>query len=583
MGLLARFRSSLTYPIAATLVLVTVVPVVTVGLLLAARNREHLTTTEKQYLTRQAVSLASEVALFFSLHRTQLESTVRALAVSEPLDLATRQSLLEEMTLRDQSFALLWLVDRTGEAAVVQPPQVSDAGLEVLVERLREAHETALGDEPVRNLTVALTPPDAGAVIYGYPLRSPRSGVWGTLDGAVDLGPLQSRLRDNTYAGLIVTIVDGDGNVVISSEEELSGKNLSDSRLVASFRQNPLRLTQIYEHPVSSVTGEVLGSVAPIEGWRWGVLVERPVRDAFATVRAMQQRTLLVTALAALVALAIGFGLSRQLTRPIQNLAETTTEIAEGNLAVRADVRGDDELARLSSNFNDMAANIEELVRRLRQALRQNQELFLETIRTLAAAIDAKDPYTRGHSERVSAYSLAIAKHLGLGQDQVFRVRIAAILHDVGKLGIRDGILNKPGGLTDEEFTIMRRHAEIGAQIMAPIRTLRDIIPGIRNHHEAWDGSGYPDRLKEQAIPLVARIIGVADTFDAMTTTRPYQKAMSLDYVIAKMRSMSGARFDPDVVEAFLAAVAAGDMTPPPRKPPAPEPAPSEAARENVS
>jgi putative nucleotidyltransferase with HDIG domain len=567
MGFLARFRSSLIYPIAATLVLVTVVPVATVGLLLASRNREHLTTTEKQYLTRQAVSLASEVALFFSLHRTQLESTVRALAANEPLDLAARQHLLEDMTQRDQSFALLWLVDRTGEAAVVQPPQLSEAGSGALVERMLKAHESALGGEPVRNLTVTLSPPDAGVVLYAYPVHSSTGVVWGTLDGAVDLGPLQARLRDNTYAGLIVSIIDGEGKVVISSAEELAGADLRASPLVASFSQNPLRLTQIYAHPVSSLTDEVLGSVAPVEGWRWGVLVERPMRDAFATVRAMQQRTLVVTAIAALAALGIGFALSRRLTQPIQHLAGTTTEIAEGNLAVRAEVRGEDELARLSTNFNDMAANIEELVRRLRQALRQNQELFLETIRTLAAAIDAKDPYTRGHSERVSAYSMAIAKHLGLGQDQVFRVRIAAILHDVGKLGVRDGILNKPGGLTDEEFTIMRRHAEIGAQIMAPIRMLRDIIPGIRNHHEAWDGSGYPDHLESEQIPLVARIIGVADTFDAMTTTRPYQKAMSLDYVIAKMRSMSGARFDPTVVDAFLAAVAAGDMTPPPRNP----------------
>ncbi len=123
--------------------------------------------------------------------------------------------------------------------------------------------------------------------------------------------------------------------------------------------------------------------------------------------------------------------------------------------------------------------------------------------------------------------------------------------------------MNKPGGLTDEEFAVMRRHPEIGAQIMAPIRMLKDIIPGIRNHHETWDGKGYPDRLKGEKVPLVARIIGIADTFDAMTTTRPYQKAMTLEYVIGRMQQMSGTRFDPKVIEAFLAAVDAGDMEPP--------------------
>jgi putative nucleotidyltransferase with HDIG domain len=293
------------------------------------------------------------------------------------------------------------------------------------------------------------------------------------------------------------------------------------------------------------------------------VLIERPAAEAYAPVRTNQLQTLGLIALAALVALGIGFALSRRLITPLQSLAATTSQLADGNLTVRATVRGADEIALLGSNFNNMAGNIEALVRRLRQALRQNQELFLETIRTLAAAIDAKDPYTRGHSERVASYAMAISRHLGLSQEEVFRVHIAAILHDVGKLGIRDGILNKPGGLSDEEFEVMRQHPAIGAQIMSPIRMLKDIIPGIRNHHETWDGTGYPDRLQGEQIPMVARIIGVSDTFDAMTTTRPYQQAMTLDYVLTKMRSMVGSRFDPKVIDAFTAAVNAGDISPP--------------------
>jgi HD-GYP domain-containing protein (c-di-GMP phosphodiesterase class II) len=303
--------------------------------------------------------------------------------------------------------------------------------------------------------------------------------------------------------------------------------------------------------------------VAPIQELGWGVVMERPTSAAYAPVRVMQHRTLGLSALAALTALVIGSILGRRLIIPLQNLASTSSEIAKGNLAVRATVRGQDEIARLGSNFNDMAGNIEALVRRLKQALRQNQELFLETIKTLAAAIDAKDPYTRGHSDRVSSFSMAISRHLGLTQEEVFQVHIAAILHDVGKLGIREGILNKPGGLSDEEFEIMRQHPSIGAQIMSPIRMLKGIIPGIRNHHETWDGKGYPDQLEGEEIPMVARIIGVADTFDAMTTTRPYQQAMTLEYVLAKMRSMSGTRFDPVVVDAFIAAVESGDISPP--------------------
>jgi HD-GYP domain-containing protein (c-di-GMP phosphodiesterase class II) len=428
---------------------------------------------------------------------------------------------------------------------------------------LENARERALDGEQVEEIIYDVPQGQAPMALISFPLSSRGSGVWGSLNGVLDLGPLQDQLGENVYSGLLVSVVDNTGNVVISSIRSLRGVDLSESPLVQGFLYSPQRITLTYEHPVETDAGEVLGSVAPVRILDWGVVMERPTAEAYAPVRIMQTRTLGFTAIAALISLGLGFTLSRRLIIPLQNLASTTSQIAEGNLAVRASVRGEDEIALLGSNFNDMASNIEALVRKLKQALRQNQELFLETIRTLAAAIDAKDPYTRGHSERVSSYSMAISRHLALSQDEVFRVHIAAILHDVGKLGIRESILNKPGGLSDDEFEIMRQHPAIGAQIMSPIRMLKDIIPGIRNHHETWDGKGYPDRLKGDEIPMVARIIGVADTFDAMTTTRPYQQAMTLEYVLAKMRSMSGSRFDPNVIDAFMAAVESGDVSPP--------------------
>ena len=563
MGLMARFRSSLTYPIAATLVLVTVVPVALVGLLLASHNREHLTTVEKQYLTRQAVSLASEVNLYFSGYRTQLRATVRALEAGSALSPGAAESLLKSLANRNQGFVHLQILDPEGEGTFVRTRQLPQPADDALAAALQDAHSAALAGGEFEDLHVTLPRPASPLAVLGYPLRSSTGHLWGTLEAAIDFTSLQQRLLDNTYAGLLVSIIDSDGVVVVSSRPDLVGRSLNESPLVRDFRFKPLRITRVYPHPVDLTAGRVLGSLAPVEWPPWGVVVERPIAEAFATVRSMQLRTLLVTAIAALVALAVGFLISRRLTRPIQNLAGVTSEIAEGNLTVRANVSGHDEIARLAGNFNNMAGSIETLVRRLKQALRHNQELFLDTIRTLAAAIDAKDPYTRGHSERVSSYSMAVSRHLGLGPEEIFRIRIAAILHDVGKLGVRDGILNKPAGLTDEEYAIMRRHVEIGAQIMTPIRRLKDIIPGIRNHHETWDGNGYPDGLKGEEIPLVARIIGVADTFDAMTTTRPYQEAKSFEFVVARMRAMSGTRFDPMVIDALMAAVAAGDISPP--------------------
>jgi HD-GYP domain-containing protein (c-di-GMP phosphodiesterase class II) len=564
MGFLARFRSSLTYPIAATLVLVTVVPMVLVGLLLSSYNREQLEIAEKKFLSRQAGSLADETSLFISGHQTVLASTARALAAADQIDVDSFTSILQGIGSEPgRAFIYLQIIPRNISGAYVRSPQMDVDTQDILDEAMRQAHEKVMEGDRIEEIIVDLPEGEAPKVLFAYPLRSRGSGVWGSLHGVLDLVSLQNKVSQNMYTGYLVSVLDRSGVAVVSSRPNLRKVNLSASPLVQNFLNSPQRITLAYDHPVDEDSGEVLGSMAPVPVFNWGMLMERPTAAAYAPVRVMQTRTFWSTAIAALVALGIGSVLSRRLINPLQNLASTTSQIAEGNLAVRATVSGEDEIALLGSNFNDMASNIEALVRKLKQALRQNQELFLETIRTLAAAIDAKDPYTRGHSERVSSYSMAISRHLGLSQDEVFRVHIAAILHDVGKLGIRESILNKPGGLSDDEFEIMRQHPAIGAQIMSPIRMLKDIIPGIRNHHETWDGTGYPDHLEGEEIPMVARIIGVADTFDAMTTTRPYQQAMTLEYVLNKMRSMSGSRFDPGVIDAFMAAVEAGDISPP--------------------
>jgi HD-GYP domain-containing protein (c-di-GMP phosphodiesterase class II) len=577
MGFATRFRSSLTYPIAATLVLVTVVPMVLVGLALTSSSRTHLETVEKRYLGRQAVSLAGEISLFLDGHRTQLASTARALTAANSIDVSSFEELLQGIGNQPgRSFVYLQIMPRSDVGAFVKSPQLTGAAFNAVDDAVVTAHETALAGERVEDVLLDLPGNDPPKAVFSFPLRSRSSEVEGTLTGVVDLGPLQNRLMANTYSGLLVSVVDGGGRVVISSLPSLRHADMASSPLVQDFQRNPQRITLTYDHTIDLEAGEVLGSVAPVGALGWGAVVEKPTAAAYAPVRRNQKRTLGLTALAAIVALGIGFALSRRLITPLQHLAATSSEIAQGNLAVRTSVRGEDEIARLGGNFNNMAGNIEALVRRLKKALRQNQELFLETIRTLAAAIDAKDRYTRGHSERVSSYSMAISKHLGLSQEEVFRVHIAAILHDVGKLGIKDGILNKPGGLSDEEFEVMRKHPAIGAQIMSPIRMLKDIIPGIRNHHETWDGNGYPDGLQAEQIPMVARIIGIADTFDAMTTTRPYQQAMTLDYVLSKMKAMSGSRFDPMVIDAFMAAVKAGDISPPSQG--SQEPPPSEVS-----
>lgn len=182
----------------------------------------------------------------------------------------------------------------------------------------------------------------------------------------------------------------------------------------------------------------------------------------------------------------------------------------------------------------------------------EQEQMFLGTVQAMTAAIDAKDRYTCGHSERVAYLSAEIARAAGLEQAQCERIRIAGLVHDVGKIGVAERVLCKPGRLTDDEFDQIREHPVIGKRILAGIPALKDILPGVMHHHERIDGRGYPHGLAGQDIPLMARIIGVADTFDAMSSTRSYRPAMNRQQVLEELRRSAGSQLDPSLVEAFL-------------------------------
>ncbi len=209
---------------------------------------------------------------------------------------------------------------------------------------------------------------------------------------------------------------------------------------------------------------------------------------------------------------------------------------------------------RLQDLNRTLEAKVEERTRQLRDKARELETAYYETIRALAEAVDAKDRYTRGHSERVGAYAAMIARQMGLRSQIIERIYLAGVLHDVGKLGVRDAVITKPDRLTPEEYEEMKRHPEIGARILEPVSFLRDVVPCVRHHHEWFDGSerGYPDRLRGEAIPLPSRVILVADTVDAMTTDRPYRRALPLERVVRELHKFSGSQFDPACAAACL-------------------------------
>jgi HD-GYP domain-containing protein (c-di-GMP phosphodiesterase class II) len=217
----------------------------------------------------------------------------------------------------------------------------------------------------------------------------------------------------------------------------------------------------------------------------------------------------------------------------------------------------DDDLELMTSLANQVAVAVENA--RLYEELK---ETFYATAEALAETIDLRDPYTGGHTRRVMTYSLVVGRFMGLGRTEMENLRLAAILHDIGKIGVRDDVLLKQGKLDDEEFKKMSRHPEYGSEVLERIRQLHGVIPGVRGHHERFDGRGYPDRLQDGAIPLPARIIAVADTYDAMTTDRPYRKGLAAAEALAELSRCSGTQFDPVAVAAFREAWNAGEIAP---------------------
>ena len=206
----------------------------------------------------------------------------------------------------------------------------------------------------------------------------------------------------------------------------------------------------------------------------------------------------------------------------------------------------------IEAHHKNLEKLVEERTSKLQQALLVIKKGHLDSVKVLAGAIDAKDPYTRGHSDRVRKMSMRIAMKMGFSEEKLENLVFGALLHDIGKIGIKDAVLQKPGPLTPEEYQSIQEHPLIGVKIVDGIDFLKDKIPMIRNHHEHFDGSGYPDGLIGEVIPLGARIIAVADSFDAMTSLRPHRRALPLEEVFAEMEKGKGKQFEPQILEIFL-------------------------------
>ncbi|HOZ54987.1 MAG TPA: HD-GYP domain-containing protein [Clostridia bacterium] len=207
------------------------------------------------------------------------------------------------------------------------------------------------------------------------------------------------------------------------------------------------------------------------------------------------------------------------------------------------------------TNTKPLNENDIEIIRLTNEIAKLNQELanaYIDSIETLRTTVEAKDPYTRGHSDRVSAYSVLLGRHLGLAEEDFKTLQIAGLFHDIGKIGITDNILLKNEKLTEEEYSEIKHHPEIGVTILSKSKIFTNILPIVQHHHEKYDGSGYPGRLIGNSIPFLARIVCIADSFDAMATRRPYRYSISIELIKHELEKNKGSQFDPSLCDTFI-------------------------------
>ena len=555
-----RQRLRLGYLVLAFLVVFGSVPILFNSLSTASRDQSLLASHEQEKLTQNTEILRLGARNAIEGLRARLAQAGDVLesvpaAVPRRTQSEWRQAYLKNLQEHLPAGIAIRVVDLVqGRAQRSSVPEIQEA-MDAALIRLREGDAVedlslasgALGENP--RVVISRGVKVGGELAY-------------VIQGVTELQLISKNLED-----VFLFDLDRDGEVLWNamSDAEPVKVGLQQSAVVREFLSLPKEHDIIpvmeYSQRVGADETTMIGQATRLGDTGWAVVVQQPRSAAFGEVRRLIKSSLLSAGIT------IGFALlfagvgARLMTRPIERLAKITQAVAKGEYGRKVEMIGfGSEMKELADSYNQMSDQVAHQVEQLKEAARLNRDLFIGSIRAFLAAVEAKEPYTRGHSERVASYSQVVAKYLNLSRQFQERIWIAGLLHDVGKIGIDDRVLKKGDKLTDEEYREMQRHAPMGAEIMASIEQLRDTLPAIRWHHEDWDGTGYPDGIRGEEIPLMARIVAVADTFDAITTQRVYQNPYTDEQALDIIRNLIGKRFDPNVANAFLRAFSDGEI-----------------------
>ncbi|MGA8761248.1 MAG: HD domain-containing phosphohydrolase [Candidatus Sulfotelmatobacter sp.] len=562
-------RIPILYVILGVLLVISIVPMYFYSAQVEAINRDRLKTNEMLLQNTVTRSLADDLSQHERSLRMMLANLSSAIQIASGGDIGSKnievpelRALLENFVSSSDELAYATLLN--SDAKGISAGRIApDAFLQRELERaFAAAHDgrayngqaLTLGNGASRHTVLLVSSP----VSYG-------GRFLGMVGAVVDLQFLIRRLQEISGGGLIPYVVDAQGRLVAASTPQYAtGQDMKSMEIVRNFvdEGNKAQLAATKEFTVreGKDSVEMLGTYSPVTALDWAVVVQKPRREAYRGVYEMQRTARLLAILAVLLSIGVSIVAARRITNPLEVLTQSSRALARGDFSQRVHLWSRTEIGELAETFNTMSQELEHFVEDLKRAAEENRALFLGSIQMLAGAVDEKDPYTRGHSDRVTRYSLMIAREMGLPPDFLETLQISAQLHDVGKIGIEDRVLKKPGALTSEEFEVMKTHTTKGANILRPVKHLAEMLPGIELHHEALDGRGYPYGLKGDQIPLLARVIAVADTFDALTTNRPYQQAHSPEEALRIIQGLAGKRLDPQPVAALMAVYERGEI-----------------------
>ena len=573
-------RIRLLYIVLGVLLLVGLLPLAFAGVLLSGRSADELRSVEGRYQAQLVQDKARQIELYGQRYRDVVTGLARAFEIAGGIqnfnDSGYDQRLQKTLQEDPNLIALaLWPVDGTLHRAF-QPDVIK---LEEVDARVSEVLAHMSGRGVVVSRPQVIRSGQEMALTIAEPVLGNNNQVVAAVVAIVSFQevfdavqqPTSKSERELLNAGLpVVFVVDQNGRAVAHPEASVafSEKLMTDLKVVQEWQESGAQVQSALA-PFSATrdgkTVEMLGSYATAEldkNSRLGVIAIQDEAAALASVSDMRWQVLWISLIAGLLTILTGVFFANKLTHPVRELASGAHRIASGDFSKRIAVTSRTELGDLGNSFNLMTDQVEHFISDLQRSAEENRQLFIGTVKALAAAIDGKDPYTRGHSERVSRFSMAIAQRLGLSDEEIEKIRISALLHDVGKIAIDDKILKKPAALTDEEYEIMKGHPQKGFKIMSQIPAMKEFLAGMYMHHEMVNGKGYPQGLKGDEIPLMGKIVAVADTFDAMTTDRPYQKAMKFEDAIERIESFVGTRYDEAVVAALSDACREGQIRP---------------------